>query len=114
MDSTTERLIRENPDAPVDRLIRAIFATCSNVADAEDGVEIETAEAALELWYGVDDLRLLFTLPNGDISFVKLIHQHRHSRPHIEDISDYGIGCENVPELAQAMDVDNYPLIYTA
>lgn len=113
MDSTTARLIKENADAPVDRLIRAIFATCSDVIDVEDDVRIETADAALELWYGVDDLMLTFSLPNGKASFVKLIHQHRFSRPHIDDLSDYGTNCETVPELVEAISENNYRLLYT-
>lgn len=113
MDHITKRLIRENADAPADRLIRAIYATCSGFEAPEEGDPIPNVESALALWYGVDDLMLEFTLPNGNVSFVKLIHQHRHSRPHIEDISDYGTLCDDVPELVQAMLDSNYRLIYT-
>lgn len=113
MDPNTERLIRENADAPADRLIQAIYATCSGFEAPEEGDPVPNAEAALELWYGVDELTLDFTLPNGNVSFVKLIHQHTHSRPHIEDISDYGTLCKAVPEIVAALDEVSYRPIYT-
>lgn len=117
MSDITARLIKENADAPADTLIRAIFAVSREVRDHDDGALIESAQAALEIWYGVDELRIDFALPYGDrrrsASFVYLVHQHTHSRPHIDDISDYGTSCDNVPELAAAIDENNYRLIYT-
>ena len=113
MDPITERLIRENADAPVDRLIRAIYATCSAVEDAEESEPVPTAEAALELWYGVDDLTLIFELPKHQEAFVRLIHQRKMTHPQLDDISDYSVNCDSVPEIAATFQESGYRLIYT-
>ena len=118
------RLIRENADAPADQLIRAIFATCSEVRDRDEVEEhpdgaIINLETALETWYAVDELRLQFILPNkgrhnlDESSWVFLIHQRNMAHPHMDDIADFGVNCETVPEIKTALDESHYRLIYT-
>ena len=123
-----DRLIRENHDAPADTLIRAIFATCSNVRDDEDAPApgqdgpVLSEREALERWYEVDELRLVFDFgptphskPGYCDGWVHLIHQQTFALPKTEDISDYTENCEEVPALAEVLNRpdDQWPLRFT-
>lgn len=116
----TKRLIRENANAPADTLIRVIYDHFAHVRDddAAPGEVLATVDEALERWYDVDELTLVFdkpdTAPNAGSCdyFVKLIHQDTFARPLVEDISDYSASLEDVEAFREAVDPKRYALIY--
>lgn len=101
------RLIRDNAFAPADTIIRNIFKHFDYVRDDEDFHVFKDADECLEMWYGVDELRLVFDNKDGrDIRprnkgicdhWVYLIHQNHHGKPHIEDLSDYTMDLDKTP-----------------
>ena len=103
----TARLIRNNRFAPADTIIRNIFQHFDYVRDDEDLHVYKDADECLEMWYGVDELRLVFDNKDGrDIRprnkgicdhWVYLIHQNHSGKPHIEDLTDYTMGLDKTP-----------------
>lgn len=111
------RLIKSNRSAPADRVIRSLFKHFQNIRDDEDGAVIETPEEAIELWYGVDDLVLVFdnktTAPvRGQCDyFIRLIHQGHCAKPTIEDVSDYTASLDQTA-IAPLLSEATYPPRY--
>lgn len=120
-----DRLIHENADAPADRLIRALYLDgFRRITDVESGREYAGPRELLELWYSVDELIVSFDDPMGKPRdgrrdyFVRLIHQHAMTQPHIEDIADYSAALEDelesgpcFPHVYAALQEPNYRLI---
>ncbi len=119
-----DQLIKQNEKAPADQIIRAIFKHFDNVrdddepADSPEGLILD-AGAALDLWYGVDELTLVFDKKGTDLRpgyshyFVRLIHQRSMNQPHIEDLSDYTASLDGT-ELGPLLGDGHYDHIYTA
>lgn len=96
-----EVLIEDNKNAPADTVIRAIFENgCTEIHDHEDGVKFETVEECLHFWYDVDEMYLVFTLPNGIKSWIRFIHNDRSDKPHVENIADYHTNLDNLHSAA--------------
>jgi len=109
--SYEQALIEANKDAPADTLIRALYESGCTVVDCEDGEELETVQDCLEMWYSVDELTLDI---EGDTvsSFVSLIHQDKHNKPSMEDISNYGTSLETIPAIKAALTEETYAPVY--
>lgn len=118
MTVSTQQLIAANMSAPADTVIREIFKHFTNVRDDGDSAVLATVQEALELWYGLDVLVLVFDKKDGDHTsgrcdfFVRLIHQHSFQRPSVEDISDYSTSLEDHPDMKRVLDANQYALIY--
>ena len=107
-----QRLMRENVDAPADRIIRKLFELGAvKVVDAEDGEKLGSPEETLDLWYGLDVMDLSFEL-HGRRGWIQLVHQS--SRPHIDDVSDYSAWLDGVDGLGELLtDESCYRSIFT-
>lgn len=122
--NATARLIRDNANAPADRLIRALYAEFANIRDdINPDTPIPTADDALDLWYQCDVLTLVFDRPGTEPErrksdgFVHLIHQQSTGRPSLEDVSDFSswmldIDADRYPRTAEAMNPDSYPAYF--
>ena len=115
---TTDRLIRENADAPADRIIRGIFENgCRSVSEVNDGDKFESAEELLRYWYDVDAMAISFVatfdvngIPTDRTVFVHLVHQRSMHHPHIEDLVDYSTLLEGAEWFKACIDEDSMPL----
>lgn len=95
-------LATANRYATVDRLLRAIFDSgCTNVYDADDGHYIRCGDDLIDLWYNLDELTVMFTLPSGEEVFILLIHQTHVNSPDEEDLCDYSCRLEKEPWFSQ-------------
>lgn len=109
--------IRHNRYAPADTVIRAIFRHFDYIRDDEDGHVFKDAAEALDMWYGVDMLDLVFDRKDTEHEkgqcdyWVRLIHQGMYDRPTIEDISDYTASLEETP-LGPVLKEEYYNTVY--
>lgn len=106
MDLTTQGLIKRNRYAPVDRLVRKLIqlGAIYFAVDYGDGRELVDSGKILETWYDVDEMQLSFLLPGrSERSWVYCIHQETFTKPTVEDISDYTVDLDEIPELQKIL-----------
>ncbi len=117
ISTENQQLIADNAQAPADQIIQAIFRHFTNVRDDADNTLFETVEEALDMWYSVDELILVFdrktTEPKDGYCdyFIRLIHQYHSGRPHIEDLVDYTASLDK-SKLGPFLCEDHYNGVY--